>query len=96
MLHPQDGVVALVLLAGSAVGIGVFSSESSRPRSTTVRARGTCRIWSLDKKEYDSLRSRFKEEYSLFQDFFLIVDELQRIENETRQDEWDRSSINLS
>lgn len=95
MLHPDDGVVSVVLLAGSCVGIGVFGGDGVRHRSATVRARGMCRLWRMEKNQYDQLRARFPAEDLLFQDFLTIVQEIQRIENESRQNEWERSVVNL-
>lgn len=87
--------MSLILLKRSAVGVGMFNHDFAPIRTASVRARGLCRLWQMEKKDYDRLKTRFHEEDMLFQDFFVIVDEIQRIENETRVNEWDYSSIKL-
>jgi hypothetical protein len=50
----------------------------------------------MDKESFDEMRIRFPEENSLFQDFYLIVDETQKQENDMRDHEWERSEIALA
>lgn len=89
----DDGTLSTILLSGSAIGIAVFSMTNQR-RSSTVRARGTCKLWQLDKTVFDSIKTRFPVENALFEDFFVIVHELQLRENSTLGlFEWERSSV---
>jgi hypothetical protein len=79
----------------SAVGVGMFNHAGTPVRTASVRARGICRLWAIERKDYAKLAARFPQEDALFQDFFLIVDEIQRVENTTRAFDWDRSRISL-
>ncbi len=93
VLQP-DGSVAVVLLAGSIVGIAMFSGQRELARrSASVRARGTCRLWRIERDQFDAVTERYPAERSLMADFFLVAHELQSQENASHVHEWESSGV---
>jgi hypothetical protein len=96
VLH-SDGSVALVLLAGSIVGIAMFSAQRLLARrSASLRARGTCRLWRIEKQQFDAVTERYPTERLLMADFFVVAHELQMQENASHVREWEDSGVPVS
>lgn len=83
VLDSKDERAIVILLSGAIVGIAAFSSSVTERRSSTVRAKGLCRLWRVDRKSFHKLTQRFVAEEELFDEFFMFVREVQTAENAT-------------
>lgn len=79
----DDTTVLVHLHRGSVVGIAAFAHERAI-RSNAVRFLGQCRLWRVERSDFEKLEPIFTQEVGLFSDFFSLVHDVQESENAAR------------